>query len=126
MARNQTCGSTENNGDGSKSAFYATGQEDNKVTDFTLYDKMAKVGYLLIVGQSYSDESGATYSSYESMCMRNIDFAEGSRNPVPKETQPSANPTGASSSKPGGAAKGSPSLVGLAAAVFVGMFAMLN
>jgi hypothetical protein len=130
VERNESCGSTQDNTDGSKSVFYSTGLENSEVTDFALYDKMAKVGHLLVAMPRYTNESsGTTQGEIRYMCMRNTDFAEGSRNPLPKdESQPSGTPTGTGGAPvpTGGAAKRSAGLASLTTAFFVGVFMLFN
>lgn len=108
---------------------------------------MAKVGRFIIAMPRYTDESsGETKSEIKYMCMRNTDFAAGSRNPLPANggppmnspTAPSGNDTtnGTTNGTPtgtgdepkttGAAVKGGVSFVSLATALFVGVFVLFN
>lgn len=95
-----------------------------------MYDKMAKVAHVLapMVRYTKDSETGGTVSQGETkyVCVRNTDFAEGSRNPLPKEESGSPTTTGGSPVPTGGAMKGSAGLPSLTAALLMGAFLLLN
>lgn len=121
--------STFNNPTGQRSVDRYVLPNANSTGGFEVYDDLAKKNYLQVaVSASTQSDAMTPGPEIQFTCFRNVDFAEGSRNPFtveqpkqPEGPQQPPQPTETPSGNQNSGEKNMANVAGLVAALFVGM-----